>query len=331
MNKDEAPKKENIMVCLNHKMRKSCVRHYTLSIVVALSIAAVTFVLPVSAQEAKQKIFGSPEEAMKTLAETVRAADLKGVMAIFGPEGEDIVSSGDEVADKNALDQFVKEYQEKVDFVKEKEDRFSIIIGNDSWPFAVPIVKKGEGWVFDTKSGRKEVLNRRIGRNELNAIQVCRAFVEAQREYASTDRERDGIIQYAQKIWSDPGRRNGLFWEPGEGEPPSPMGPLVADAARAGYKKKGVKPIPYHGYYFKILKGQGPNGPGGEYHYVINGHMVAGFALLAWPAEYGVSGIMAFQVNQNGTVYQKHLGPKTEELVKVMTRYNPDKTWKRAQ
>ena len=185
--------------------------------------------------------------------------------------------------------------------------------------------------MFDTKAGREEVLNRRIGRNELNAIQVCRAYVEAQREYASTDRERDGIIQYAQKLWSDPYRRNGLYWEVAEGEVPSPMGPDVAQAAEKGYTKKGDKRLPYHGYYYKILKGQGKSAPGGAYQYVINGHMVAGFALVAWPAEYGVSGVVTFVVNQNGMVYEKDLGPKTEALAKAMTLYNPDRTWKRAQ
>jgi hypothetical protein len=296
-----------------------------------VSVAVGAFVLPISGQEVKQKAFGLPEEAMKTLVETVKAGDAKGMMAILGPEGEDIISSGDEVADKNAQEQFVKAYQERVDFVREKEDRVSIIIGNDHWPFPIPLVKKGEGWVFDTKAGREEVLNRRIGRNELNAIQVCSAYVEAQREYASTDRERDGIIQYAQKVWSDLGRRNGLYWEAGEGEVPSPLDPLAAKAAAEGYRKAGDKPTPYHGYYYKILKGQGPNAPGGAYNYVINGHMVAGYALVAWPAEYGVSGVMTFLVNQNGTVYEKDLGPKTEERVKVITRYNPDQTWRRAQ
>jgi hypothetical protein len=304
--------------------------HYTLAIVVAVSITVVTLILPISAQERKQRGFGSPEDAMKALAEAAQAGDTKGMMAILGPEGEDIISSGDEVADKNTLEQFVKAYQEKVDFVKEKEDRVSIIIGNDNWPFPIPIVKKGAGWVFDTKAGREEVLNRRVGRNELNAVQVCLAYVEAQREYASTDQERDGIIQYAQKVWSDSYRHNGLYWETAEGELPSPIGPFVAHATSKGYTK-GDKPIPYHGYYFKILTGQGPNAPGGAYKYVINGHMVAGFALMAWPAEYGVSGVMTFIVNQNGTVYQKDLGLKTGELAKVMTLYNPDRTWRRAQ
>jgi hypothetical protein len=288
-------------------------------------------ILPVFAQEAKQKVFGSPEEAMKALVETARSGERKDVLAILGPEGEDIISSGDEVADKNTLEQFVKSYQEKVDFVKEKEEWVSVIMGKDNWPFPIPIVKKGEGWMFDTKAGREEVLNRRIGSNELSAIRVCLGYVDAQQEYASTDREQDGIIQYAQKFASDTYRRNGLYWEPAEGEIPSPVGPFAARAAAEGYRRAADKPTPYHGYYYKILKGQGKSAPGGAYHYVINGHMVAGFALVAWPAEYGVSGVMTFLVNQNGTVYEKDLSPKTEGIVKAMTLYNPDRTWKRAQ
>jgi len=319
------------MFRFNHRIKGDGMYRNVSMAMVAVSVAFALLMLPVSAQEGKQKVFGSPEDAMKALAETARAGDTKGMMAILGPEGEDILSSGDEVADKNALEQFVKAYQEKVDFVKEKEDRVSIIIGNDNWPFPIPIVRRGESWVFDTKAGREEVLSRRIGRNELNAIQVCGAYVEAQREYASTDRERDGIIQYAQKVISDPYRRNGLYWEVGEGEIESPLGPLFAKAAQAGYTKKDEKPIPYHGYYYKILKGQGMSAPGGAYKYVINGHMVAGFGLLAWPAEYGVSGVMTFVVNQNGMVYEKDLGPKTEAVARAMTLYNPDRTWRRAQ
>jgi len=318
------------MFRFNHRTKRDGICRIGSMAMVAVSVAVALLMVPVFAQEVKQKIFGTPEEAMKTLAETVKAGNTKDIMAILGPEGRDIISSGDEVADKNILEQFVKAYQEKVDFVKEKEDRVSIIIGSDHWPFPIPIVKKGEGWVFDTKAGREEVLNRRVGRNELAAIEVCLAYVEAQREYASTDQERDGIIQYAQKVWSDPYRRNGLYWEVGEGEIESPLGPFIAQAAQEGYTKKGDKPTPHHGYYYKILKGQGMSAPGGAYQYVINGHMVAGFALVAWSAEYGVSGVMTFVVNQNGTVYQKDLGPKTGELAKTMTLYNPDRTWKRA-
>jgi hypothetical protein len=319
------------MVRFNHKIKRDGVYRYASMGMVAVLVAFVVLILPVFAQEVKQKVFGSPEEAMKAFGETAQAGDMKGMIAILGAEGNDIISSGDAVADKEVQERFVKVYREKVDFVKEREDRVSVILGNDNWPFAIPIVKQGEGWVFDTKAGREEVLNRRIGRNELSAIRVCLGYVEAQREYASTDREQDGIIQYAQKFASDTYRRNGLYWEPAEGETPSPVGPFAARAAAEGYRKAADKPTPYHGYYYKILKGQGKNAPGGAFSYVINGHMVAGFALVAWPAEYGVSGVMTFVVNRNGTVYQKDLGPKTEGIVKAMTLYNPDRTWGRAQ
>ena len=235
----------------SEQTKTRCTWRYASVLFVAVLAAAALLSLPASSQEAKQKAFGSPEEAMKALAETVQAGDTKAAMAILGPEGEDILSSGDEVADKNAREEFVKEYREKVDLVKEKEDRVSVIMGNDNWPFPIPIVKKGEGWAFDTKAGREEVLNRRVGRNELNAIQVCLAYVQAQEEYSITDRERDGIIQYAQKILSDPYRRNGLYWEASEGEIASPLGPFVAQAVEEGYKKSGEKPIPYHGNYYK--------------------------------------------------------------------------------
>ena len=191
-------------------------------------------------------------------------------------------------------------------------------------------MRQGNSWFFDTAAGKEEILNRRIGRNELDTIRVCQGYVEAQREYASADREQDGIIQYAQKFISDPGKRNGLYWQVEEGEVPSPMGPFAARAAAEGYKR-GDKPIPFHGYYFRILKGQGSKAPGGAYSYVINGHMVAGFALVAWPAEYGASGVMTFVVNRNGIVYEKDLGPKTTKTAQAMTRYNPDQTWKRSQ
>jgi hypothetical protein len=268
---------------------------------------------------------------MKALVGAAEAHDTKAALAILGPDAKGMLSSGDEVADKADIDRFVANCKEKMDFVKDR-DRVSVIIGNDNIPFAIPIMKKGDGWVFDTKSGKEEILNRRVGRNELDTIDVCLAYVEAQREYASTDRELDGIIEYAQKFFSDPGKRNGLYWDASEGETPSPMGPFAADAAAEGYKRKGGgNPTPFHGYYFKILKGQGKNAPGGAYSYVIHGHMVAGFALVAWPAEYGKSGVMTFTVNQNGIVYEKNLGPKTSGIAKAMTLYNPDKSWGHAR
>jgi hypothetical protein len=296
------------------------------------AVLAIVVVLTwtVFAQEAKQKAFPSPQAAMQALVQALRASDKEEVRAILGPESDEIISSGDPVADQADRDRFLQVYDDKVDLVQSENDRVEVILGHDNWPFPIPIVKGQQGWFFDTEAGKEEILNRRIGRNELDTVAVCEGYVEAQREYASADREQDGIIQYAQKIISDPGKRNGLYWEPAEGEVPSPAGPFMARAAAEGYKR-GDKPIPYHGYYFRILKGQGSKAAGGAYNYVINGHMVAGFALVAWPAEYGASGVMTFVVNQNGIVYEKDLGPKTAKIVQKMTRYNPDQTWKRSQ
>jgi hypothetical protein len=323
-------KEETTMLRFNHKIRRDDLYRYALVGMVAIAFAAVLLIWPVFAQEVRQKVYGSPEDALKALADAVQSEDPKVMMDVLGPEGEKIISSGDQVEDKNARERFVKSYQEKIDIVKEKGDRATAILGQDDWPFPIPMVRKGEGWIFDTKAGKEEMLNRRVGRNELSAIRVCLGYVEAQREYAGTDRERDGIIQYAQKFSSDPPRRNGLYWEAAEGETPSPVGPFAARAAAEGYRRAGGKPTPYHGYYYKILKGQGKGAPGGSYSYLINGHMVAGFALVAWPAEYGVSGVMTFVVNQNGTVYEKDLGPKAEGMAKAMKLYDPDRTWRRA-
>ena len=302
------------------------------SIVLSAVLVLGTLWIPVlSAQDSGPKVFPSPEEAMKALVAAAEARDRNAVAAILGPDAKGVLSSGDEVADKADLERFIANCKEKMDFVKDK-DRTSVIIGNDNIPFAVPIVKKGDGWVFDTKAGMEELLNRRVGRNELDTIETCEGYVDAQREYASTDRELDGIVQYAQKFFSDPGRRNGLYWDAAEAENPSPMGPFVAEAGEEGYKKKeGGEPTPYHGYYFKILKAQGKHAPGGAYSYVIHSHMVAGFALVAWPASYGNSGVMTFVVNQNGIVYEKNLGPKTARIAKAMTLYNPDRTWRKAR
>lgn len=312
------------------KNQKSKIDHHALWVIPAVLAIIVALTWTGFARETQQKAFASPQEAMQALVKALRAGDKKSLLAILGPESEEILSSGDPVADKADRDRFVAAYDDKVDFAPKGSDQVEVILGHDNWPSPIPLVKTQQGWVFDTAAGKEEILNRRIGRNELDAIQVCEGYVEAQREYASTDRELDGIIQYAQKVISDPGKRNGLYWEPEEGEAPSPAGPFMARAAAEGYKR-GDKPIPFHGYYYRILTAQGPKAPGGAYSYVINGHMVAGFALVAWPADYGVSGIMTFVVNRNGIVYEKDLGPKTAKTAEAMTRYNPDETWRRAQ
>lgn len=235
--------------------------------------------------------------------------------------------------DASELTEFSKYLAEKTELEKENDSKVILHIGNESWPFPVPIVKYNDRWFFDAEAGREEVLNRRIGENELTAILVCRTYVKAQREYVLKDWDGDGIFAYAQKLRSDKGKRNGLFWRSAHGQEMSPLGELVARAWHEGYKKdralfKETEPSPFHGYYFKILTRQGKNVPGGSYNYIINGNMVGGFALAAFPAEWGKSGVMTFVVNQQGKVYEKNLGSNTVKIVKEMKSYNPDKTWK---
>ena len=308
----------------------------SLSVLVAAAIMAVGLNQSVVAAEAKpivQKTFKTPEEAVKGLMDAVKANDTKALLAIFGPAGKEIISSGDEVADKAGIEHFIKDYEEMSRLEKETDKKVTLVVGNREWPFPIPIVKKGETWVFDTMAGKEELLNRRIGRNELNTIQTCLAYVDAQREYALKDRDSDKVREYALKFWSTPGKKDGLHWETKEGEGPSPFGAVAAQAVQEGYarKKPGDKPSPYHGYFYKILKAQGKNAPGGAYDYVINGKMIGGFALVAYPAEYGASGIMTFIVNHDGVVYQKDLGKETGKIANAMTKFDPDKTWMKVE
>jgi len=287
----------------------------------------------VFAADAGQKSFKSPEEAIKALIDAVKGNDTKELMAIFGPAGKELIFSGDEVADQVGRDRFVKAYEAMNRVVSENEKKVILHVGNRDWPFAIPVVKEGESWFFDTKAGKQEILNRRIGRNELSTIQVCLAYVDAQREYALKSRDRGGLLEYAHKFVSEKEKKDGLYWEVKEGEEESPLGPLAAKAAREGYtrKKSGEKPSPYHGYYYKILKAQGEKAPGGAYDYVVKGKMIGGFALVAYPAEYGNSGVTTFMVNHEGVVYQKDLGKETEKIVSALKKYDPDKTWKKVE
>ncbi len=283
--------------------------------------------------KAKQKAFTSADEAVKALVDAAKAKDTKAMLAIFGPEGKGMVFSGDEVADKEILDRFVTAYETKNRLEETGESKAVLYIGNDEWPFPVPVVKKAGKWSFDTGAGKAEILNRRIGKNELYTLQTCLAYVDAQKEYALGDYDKDGLFEYAQKFMSDPGKKNGLYWETKEGEELSPMGSLVAKAKSEGYgkKKAGDKPVPYHGYLYKILKAQGNNTPGGAYDYVVKGKMIGGFALVAYPAQYGTSGIMTFIVNQDGIVYEKNLGKNTAKTAGAMKAFDPDGTWKKVQ
>ena len=298
-------------------------------------IFAVTLILLGSYQraDAQQKTFKTPEEAVTSLMEAVKANDTKAMVAIFGPEGKEIGSSPDKVQDKAEKERFVKAYEAMNKLEKETDSKMTLVVGEEEWPFPIPIVKKGESWIFDTKAGKEELLNRRVGRNELNTIQVCLAYVDAQREYAMKDQDGDGLLAYAQKVWSTKGKKDGLYWEAKEGEEQSPLGPGAARAVAVGYtpRKPGDKPLPFHGYYYKILKAQGKNAPGGAYDYVVKGKMIGGFALVAYPAEYGSSGIMTFIVNHDGVVYQQNLGSETAKVASAMKAYDPEETWKKTE
>jgi hypothetical protein len=278
-----------------------------------------------------QRLFSSPEDAVKALTEAVSVKDNVALDQIFGPSGKDL-RSGDEVQDAVEFAEFAKYLAQKSDLVKQNDSKVILHIGNENWPFPVPIVKYNDKWFFDTEAGKEEILNRRIGEDELTAILVCRAYVKAQREYVLKDWNGDGIFAYAQKLRSDTGSRNGLFWRSAPGEVLSPLGELVAQAWHEGYKKnrkafKEAEPSPFHGYYFKILTGQGKNALGGGYNYIANGNMVGGFAMVAFPSNWGKSGVMTFVVNQQGKVYEKNLGIDTAKIVQKMKLYNPDKTW----
>jgi len=280
-----------------------------------------------------QKTFTSPEEAATSLVTALRANDVEALSAILGPDGRQIISSGDEVSDKEARELFVMLYEEKNELKKESDSKAVLTLGKDAWVLPIPIVKRGLDWVLDTKAGKEEILNRRIGKNELSTIQTCLAYVDAQREYASKDRDDDELLEYAQKIASEAGKQDGLYWEAKEGEEQSPLGPFAASAMQEGYtrNKSQNKPSPYHGYFYKILKAQGKSAPGGAYDYVVKDNMIGGFALVAYPAEYGSSGIMTFIVSHNGEVYEKDLGKMTPSATQAVKTFDPDETWRKVE
>jgi len=279
-----------------------------------------------------QKSFSSAEDAATALAAAVKNGNKSEVISILGPGSAEIVSSGDKVTDKEGIERFKRLYEEKHLIESAAGNKSILVLGNDDFPFPVPLVKKGNKWRFDARAGREEILNRRIGRNELEVINVMLTYVEAQREYASKDRDSDAVLEFAQKFRSTPGKKDGLYWEAKDGVEMSPLGSLVAKADSEGYaKSKGGNNSPYWGYLFKILKAQGDYAEGGAFDYVVNGRMILGFALVAYPVEYGNSGIMTFVVNQNGIVYQKDLGRNTGIIAAAMKSYNPDKSWKKVE
>jgi hypothetical protein len=290
--------------------------------------AGVFAVIAVSAAQAQQA-YRTPDEAINTLVTAVKANDAKGILTVLGRDGSDIISSGDDVADEAARKRFVEAFDAKHQVDLEGDSKATLVIGSQDWPFPIPLVRGDGGWRFDTAAGRQEILFRRIGRNELNAIQASLAYVDAQNEYASVVRDSSGLSTYAQRIVSSPGKKDGLYWPTQAGEAPSPLGELIAEATAQGYRVEGGR-NPYHGYYYKILTRQGPNAPGGAIDYVTRGKMIGGFALVAYPAEYGNSGVMTFLVNHDGRVLQKDLGPRTARIAGRMSAYDPDHTWRPA-
>jgi len=277
---------------------------------------------------ATQKGFASPEQAVQALIQSAEKYDVPAILDILGPDAGDLVASQDPVEDKNRGIAFVNLAREKqsVIFDPKNQGRATLQVGNADWPFPIPLVKRGDKWYYDTKAGRQEILFRRIGENELDAIRICRGFVEAQRDYAAEKQDASGVNQYAQRIISTPGKRDGLAWQNSDGSWGGPVGEAAAKALEQGYSVNGA---PFHGYYFKVLRGQGPAAPLGEMDFVVKGVMIGGFALAAAPAQYQVTGVQTFIISHDGIVYQKDLGPNTLTTFKSMERYNPDKTWKR--
>ena len=287
----------------------------------------------VLAQTKTERTFPTPEDAVKALIETVKAGNLESLLEIFGPEGKELIDSSEPAIARQNQQVFTVAVREKWHLEDAAPDRKTLVIGNEDWPFPVPLVKAGNGWRFDTAAGKEEVLARRIGRNELAAIDATRAYVTAQRRYAEAGHDGKPAGLHAAKFQSDPGKENGLYWPTTRGQKRSPLGDVVAQAAAEGRPVTGnaTQPSPFHGYYFKILTAQGSAVQGGAKSYVVKGDMSGGFALVAWPAQYDVTGIMTFIVNQDGVVREKDLGPGTDAAARKMTAYNPDSSWRVTQ
>ncbi|MGA2500938.1 MAG: DUF2950 domain-containing protein [Tepidisphaeraceae bacterium] len=298
-----------------------------------MAAAGALFVMA-SLQSVAQERFATSDDAVKALTTATGNKDTNAFAQIFGPALHGLVSA-DPVQASNAFAVFTRRVAEKVEPVRQSDAKVRLDLGADAWPFPIPLVMQDGQWFFDTAAGAEEILNRRIGRNELDTISVCHAYVEAQRAYASQDRLGDGVLAYAQQLRSTPGTHDGLYWHAGPGEEASPLGPLIAQARGEGYRHEfkimAEAQVPYHGYYFRILTRQGSRAPGGKYNYIINGRMIAGFAFVAWPAQWGNSGVMTFIVNQQGKVYERNLGPKTDAIARKMKAYDPGPDWKAAE
>jgi len=305
-------------------------RLITLFTCMALAAALPLLTIQVAAQQSSQKTFDSPANAVTAMVLAAKAGDRNQLMQIFGPEAKELLYSGDPVADKNEREKILGKYNEMNRLVVEPDKTVTLYLGAENWPFPIPLVNKKGAWFFDTPKGKQEVLFRRIGRNENDTIDTLQALVVAQKEYVSEPRDATGVKQYAQKILSDDGTHDGLYWKTDEGQPESPIGPLIAEAAAQGYKRK-EGPTPFHGYIYRVLRTQGPAAPGGTMGYLTDGKMTRGFAFLAYPAEYKNSGVMTFVVGKDGQIYEKDLGSRTKTIAEAMTTFNPDKSWVAAE
>jgi DUF2950 family protein len=296
-----------------------------------IALAVVLGLYGAALAASAQKGFESLDDAVNALIGALRASDRKALAEILGPKGRPLIESGDAVADRQITQQFVADY-DRAHRLEGGGGKVVLYTGEDDFPFPIPLVPDGPRWIWDTDAGDDEILFRRVGRNELAAMQVCLAYVDAQREYYARDRTGSGMLEFAQRLASTKGKKDGLYWETRPGERPSPLGPLVAKARAEGYRPGASgEPAPYHGYMYRPLLAQGPAAPGGAYDFVVKGHMIGGFALVAFPAKYAVSGIMTFIVSHDGVVYQKDLGPNTAQIAGAMKTYNPDRTWKQAE
>jgi hypothetical protein len=347
--------KKEIMMGLEfteRSLQMSTTKHFFASFLAATLVLGIGLFGAAPAAQAQsaesapvQANFASPDEALQALVAAAKDKNRTALAKLFGPDYDQLLS-GDEVEDNKDLAEFGNAVQEYAQLQKVSDSKYTITVGRDNWPTPVPVVQKDGKWLFDTKAGLDEVINRRVGENELSAIATCRAYAVAQWEYYTEgDWDHDGVAEYAQKLFSTPGKHDGLYWETAENDNPSPLGKLIAAASAEGYALSPQSPdaagkggsekmqtafdhAPYHGYYFKILTRQGPHSPGGKYSYIINGNMIGGYALVAYPDKWGNSGVMTFIINQQGRVYQKNLGPNTGKIAAAMTEYNPDPSWK---
>ena len=312
---------------LNFKDSTISSRRSHIGAISALACSVILTSTAIAATSPGQQLFPSAAAAAKALVAAAHADDMTALSSILGGDAKEVLSSGDLVADNNARETFVAKYDEMHRLAYDDKGRVLLYLGADNWPFPIPLVKKGDGWVFDTASGKEELLYRRIGSNELFTIDILADLAEEQQEYASEALDDGGVKQFAQKIQSDPGKHNGLYWPAASGEEESPIGPQIADATAEGYRTGAGSSIPFHGYYYRVLTRQGKNAPGGAKDYLEQGKMTQGFAFLAYPATYRASGVMTFMINQDGVIVQKDLGADTAKAASEITEYNPDATW----